>query len=344
MSNLQAINYQAWDADAFKEPNTMKEKLRFVASCGLLAPSVHNTQPWKFDISQSQLTVTVQHQLQLPIADKSGQGLFLSIGCCLFNMEVAANRLGFQLCYTIDSNKPVKVVVGLIKKKTKPFFSNDLFETIFKRWSDKGLYLSKPVPTHLLTEIQSFSKHFRGISTTLVDDKKLKTEVTELYLEAASRVSLNKKFGTEISHWVRANTTKKFDGMPGFVNGLPLLLSLVSPYVLKLSQKPLKIQAQADYQKLKSSPVVGFLSSTDQSVASWIETGRAYELLHLFVTVNGLSCAPMAAIVEDDQTSQKLLALTKKNNRFIPHIFFRLGYSNNQEVHTPRRPLEYCLS
>ncbi|MEP7019915.1 MAG: NAD(P)H nitroreductase [Pseudonocardiales bacterium] len=60
----------------------------------MLAPSVHNTQPWRFVLSSGGLDCRVDHSRQLAVLDPSGRQLYLSAGSALFNARVSLAASG----------------------------------------------------------------------------------------------------------------------------------------------------------------------------------------------------------------------------------------------------------
>src|SRR5690554_3741335 len=59
------------------------------------APSVHNTQPWRFVRRDDVLEVYADWTRRLRVLDPSGRQLLLSCGCAVFNARVALAEAGF---------------------------------------------------------------------------------------------------------------------------------------------------------------------------------------------------------------------------------------------------------
>ncbi|HEY9119502.1 MAG TPA: hypothetical protein VIN33_07070 [Marinobacter sp.] len=56
----------------------------------VLAPSSHNTQPWRFRISTSTIDLYADRTRALPVNDPADRELTISCGCALFNLCVGA--------------------------------------------------------------------------------------------------------------------------------------------------------------------------------------------------------------------------------------------------------------
>ena len=59
-----------------------------------LAPSIHNTQPWRFVLRPGVLDVYADRSRQLLVLDPTGRQLHLSVGCAVFNARVSLAASG----------------------------------------------------------------------------------------------------------------------------------------------------------------------------------------------------------------------------------------------------------
>ena len=72
-------NYKAW------EPGRKKGTIEDIVAYGLLAPSSHNTQPWKFVVEKNVIKILPDYGRSLPYSDRFNRELFRSIGCAWSN-------------------------------------------------------------------------------------------------------------------------------------------------------------------------------------------------------------------------------------------------------------------
>jgi hypothetical protein len=49
------------------------------------APSIHNTQPWRFEVHGPVIDVLLDEERTLPVADPSGRSARIGIGAAAFN-------------------------------------------------------------------------------------------------------------------------------------------------------------------------------------------------------------------------------------------------------------------
>ena len=78
----------AWPRDL---PEEMVAELVAAAT---LAPSMHNTQPWRFRFDPAGETISLYADpaRMLPVADPDGRSLHISCGAALFNLRLGASH------------------------------------------------------------------------------------------------------------------------------------------------------------------------------------------------------------------------------------------------------------
>ncbi len=69
------------DEDHFPSSASSADRLRFLLRYAVLAPSSHNTQPWKFRIIGNQIDVFIDEERWLKVADDDQRELHISVGC-----------------------------------------------------------------------------------------------------------------------------------------------------------------------------------------------------------------------------------------------------------------------
>lgn len=76
------------------ETLTFIELAKILISFAVCAPSGHNSQPWKYQISENQIIIEPDFSKHLPVVDSNDRELFISLGCALENMQIAARHYG----------------------------------------------------------------------------------------------------------------------------------------------------------------------------------------------------------------------------------------------------------
>jgi hypothetical protein len=68
--------------------------VRMLIEAAGAAPSIHNTQPWRFWVTDDLVEVHGDPDRMLWVADPKGRALHLSCGAALFNLKLAIRTLG----------------------------------------------------------------------------------------------------------------------------------------------------------------------------------------------------------------------------------------------------------
>src|SRR5262245_23169783 len=79
--------------DAVDAPQAQKIA-RFLVDAAVWAPSVYETQPWRFSTSGSAITLHADTERRLAVADPNGREMFISCGAALYTLRLAVHNLG----------------------------------------------------------------------------------------------------------------------------------------------------------------------------------------------------------------------------------------------------------
>jgi hypothetical protein len=90
-----------------------------------------------------------------------------------------------------------------------------------------------------------------------------------------------------------------------------------------------------DAQALAAGPLIGPLTSTEETKTAWTRAGLAWQHLILTAHTCGLAVAPLTAIVEKPATRQAASAYVPAGQHL--QMLFRLGKSPGPLPPTPRR-------
>ena len=77
-----------------------------LVEAAVLAANPHNTQPWRFRISENAVEVHADLDRNLGSFDPFRRGLHLGLGCALENMACAAARFGMDARWPLPRRKP----------------------------------------------------------------------------------------------------------------------------------------------------------------------------------------------------------------------------------------------
>ncbi|MDD1734040.1 MAG: hypothetical protein LUP01_00185, partial [Methanothrix sp.] len=77
---------EVWNINESEFPennSSAQERLTFLLNYAILAPSSHNSQPWKFNVSDESIQVFADQSRWLSVADPDKREMYISLGAVL---------------------------------------------------------------------------------------------------------------------------------------------------------------------------------------------------------------------------------------------------------------------
>lgn len=363
-------NYEAWHTVEISRNEFLdldpKKKLLYICQLGHLAPSTHNTQPWRFllDIKNNIIHLFLDKKYILPASDVDGRQSIISLGCAIENMITASHHLGCNLNVTLEKiSKDLIKPKNFIKNNTDRYihiahlnitYNNDLaphplFTAILNRKVTRAEYdTNKLISEKIIQSIKNISIA-KEIEIQIVSDRLRKMMMAEFQSQADSFVMNTKKFSTELGQWLLPNETKTFLGMPGIGFGLNdeqairIHRGLLGETHLE-PEDNLRFALGAK-SGIEKAPIIGFITMADDNIQHWINVGRTLEKTLLTLTNNNICFAIHAGIVEVQLINRMFATSFGSLNKI--GAFFRAGYiQNNKDLdrpHSPRLPLSNII-
>lgn len=335
--------YEIEETD-FPSFDTLEEQYMFLLRYAALAPSSHNTQPWKCALTDAGIGVYADYTRRLPVADPGNRELLMSIGALLMNLRVAAARFGFECRidynYSGDSERPL-AFVRLNQRAPRERVAQHLvplFHAITKRHTNRQPFLVTRIPHTVVAMLHSLA-HTSQSGMFISTDGDVNNSVARLVAEADRTQRSDVEFRKELSEWVRPNWTKKRDGIPGAAFGVNGLASAIGPWATRRFDMG-RAQAQKDMHLCAEAPLLAVIHSED-AIPDLLETGELLERVWLAITQEGLYCSFFNMPIEVPELRLEL----KKTLGLAgwPQLLLRIGYSLTAPVATPRRPVEEII-
>ncbi|PIT98209.1 MAG: hypothetical protein COT71_01935 [Candidatus Andersenbacteria bacterium CG10_big_fil_rev_8_21_14_0_10_54_11] len=310
-----------------------------------MAPSAHNTQPWKFRVNGDKLDIFVDWDRHLHISDPDHRQLYVSLGCAVTNAAIAARHWDMAARITYfpqgeGEDQPVARVIlrdGYTDPNTKTV-ANELFAAIAERRTDRSLYDAHPLTAAEKAQLPA-AQHPQVI---FIEDRDIINHIARLSELGTEHTLSRKDFKQELSHWVRNNWTRQPDGMPGYAMGMPAPVSLLSRLMVRMA--PIhKQEAPKTRLQIESASALAVITSTGDTPAQWLEAGRVLEQLWLEAAVAGLAVMPQVAAIEAGEDVRRQLQRAINSDQ-LPQSIIRIGRSSAGALRsTPRRTLEDCI-
>ncbi len=329
----QARRPFAMDAAPAARPTQMRELVRYAT----LAASGHNTQPWRFAIKANMIEIHPDLSRHLPAVDPSDRELWISLGCALENLLVAARADGYAAAVTYpDAADFIQVRLTPDTAQASPLFS-----AIPLRQNTRSAYDGQLIKSADLDQVQALALE-PGVGLHFVTTGTEREMVLEYVNQGNLRQYADKAFMAELIDWVRFNQKEalaSLDGLNSRSSGNPAVPRWLGAMVVS-GTKPQQ-QADADAKKLRSSPGAVVVTSTSEDKSAWVRTGQVYERLALTMTSLNIKSAFLNQPIEvADVRGQFQSALGL--GAALPQLLVRFGYAEAM-TRSLRRPVEQVI-
>jgi hypothetical protein len=141
------------EAAAAAEPLAPKQVACLAVAAAVMAPSVHNTQPWWFSDDQREISVHADLERRLDVADPSGREMLISCGAALFNIRVALRHLGYVPAVSIPPELDRPGLVARVRwgeRVPAVEYEEQLFAEVERRRTHRDTFPPDPLPAGLL--------------------------------------------------------------------------------------------------------------------------------------------------------------------------------------------------
>lgn len=318
------------------------QDVRTVVELAGLAPSVHNTQPWRFSWNGSALEVREDPTRALPVIDPTGRERVLSCGAAVLHAELALTRLGWAATTTLlpegeDDEVLARLVVTGHRQGTAR--EDDLSDAVARRTTDRDPYTDLAVPPDVLDALRVAAETEHAWLRPVHPDRD-EVDVQVLLAQADVLQRADPAYLAELAAW---RTEAGWTGVP--TRGLPQVPAeeRASSLALRDFDAGLDRQPARDVHEdapPAEHPTVVVLSTSGDSRRSWLDAGRATARVLLTATVEGVAAQPLTAVLEVPATRARLgNALGVVGH---PQMVLRLGYGSQGPV-SRRLPVEDVL-
>lgn len=306
------------------------------------APSGHNTQPWRFQISGDGLRMYADRSRALPVVDPDDRAMVISCGAALAHLIVALRHCGHSgdVSRLPDPTDPdLLAVVALGQPYTPGPNDHALFEAINGRHTHRADFHDRPLPDKSLTQLGEDVRR-AGATLQVFTDDASRAAIATLVGEGDRAQFSDPGFRHELADWIRPNRTRRSDGMPGYAFGISDLASLLGPTMVATFDTGAR-QANKDEHLALAAPALMVLSTAGDTPSEWLVAGQALAVLLLRATAHGLAASFLNQPIEVPALRVRLRDLIGSGD--VPQLMLRVGYGAPGRP-TPRRSVEDVLT
>jgi nitroreductase len=297
-------------------------QLRVAAARAMLAPSVHNTQPWRFVLRHDVLEFYADRSRQLAVLDPSGRQLYLSGGCALFNARVslAASGTAGTVRRFPDADHPDLVARIEIGATAAPDHALAVLDPVVElRQTNRRRFASDPVPAELVATVVGAAAA-EGAMLHPVVEAQDRQRLARLSQRADLAQITNAAYRAELRAWT-SNDPTRLDGVR----------AAAVPHVDGSAGDDVPIR-DFDSQgagwlpgetRSSASQCLLVLGTEADTPQAWAQAGEALERVWLEITRAGFVASLFTQVIE--VTALRARLRDELRLGMHPHLVLRVG-------------------
>ncbi|MGZ0153550.1 Acg family FMN-binding oxidoreductase [Kribbella sp. WER1] len=300
-------------------------------SAAVAAPSMHNTQPWRFQVEGHVVDVYLDGSRTLPAEDPTGRAMRIAAGAATFNLRCAAETLGYGAWFGLapyPEEPDLLARIVLEPAAARDDELTDLARYIPYRHTDREPSDAFPIAEAVRVALMQ-AAHAEGAELTWLgaDDIRI---VLDLIVDTDLR---------EIHDWQRRAERSRWVGGERLVDGVPSTAlgprSAGYPAAVRdLGTRP--ADRQRAERRFEQHPDLAVLSTDSDEPADHVTAGAALERVLLTATRAGVSASFLNQPLEYDDLRRAVQRRTGRPGH--AHMIIRFGHDRSHRT-TGRRPV-----
>jgi nitroreductase len=325
-------------------PTPTRSEVERAVSFGVRAPSIHNTQPWRWVYRPGVLELSADRSRQLPALDPDGRSVLLSCGAAL---ELA--RLGFaaagwrtEVDRLPDPDRPD--LLARIRPVGRAAVDGSVVaraEAAERRHTERRPFLVEPVAADAVRFLLAVAAD-AGVYAYAVERGEEKIDLAVVFSWADGVELSDPAYRAELAHWTRDGDAP--DGVPAAaVPHVPVGAPRHADVSLRDFEAGIT-GGQPLVELVDERPVYLVVFSTADDRAARLRAGEAYARISVEAERLGLASSAMTQAVDLPAVRERFRMLMNWPDH--PQMVLRVGYPQPGRTPAPtgRRPLTDVLS
>ncbi|MBL8381879.1 MAG: nitroreductase family protein [Burkholderiales bacterium] len=322
----------------FPRDGTLGERIRFALRYAILAPSSHNSQPWRFRVENDTVSLLADRTRALPVVDPHDRELTISCGAALFNLLAGIAHHGMAATPDLLPTGAEPDLIARVRVADAPVADAEiarLAAAVPLRRTNRGAYGPIAVPDKTC-DLLGAAARAEGVAAHMVADLEMRKRVAALVARADHAQFADPRFRRELAAWI--HPARERDGMAAHALGVPRLLDFetrITAMVIRTFDLGDGVAA-SDAELVAGSPLLLCLSTPRDDPPAWVQTGLALERVLLTARLEGYDASYLNQPIEVPELRPELRNLL--GTAPYPQILLRVG-RGSAAAPAPRRGL-----
>ena len=344
--------YEPWD-----DWRTASRGPLDLVRAAILAANPHNSQPWLFKVTTSQIDLYADRRRNLGAVDPFLREMHIGLGCALENLGLSAAANGYTTQVTSLPDASNATWVAHIDLAPGPTVNSDLYSVIPHRHTNRYPYdTARPVSGATLASLSALNND-PEVRVFWFASADMRKQIGTLLVDAARALVGDTTQDGDSNRWYRAtwqDIQQHRDGITLDAAGLPdweRALGKMLPPPSQEQQDSTFVSNTAE--QAQTAAAFGLLTVRDvQDRAQQLRAGRLLERMYLWATRDGLAMQPLNAVVERAAREAVLGSAPHFGNALATLVgdpdwqmllAFRVGYSTHEGLRSPRRSVDQVV-
>jgi hypothetical protein len=310
------------------------QQVRSVLLAATAAPSLRNSQPWRFHCTSSSIELHADPSRAVWAADPDHRELLLSCGAALMNLRLAIRAQGVHPEVRVLPSPHQPDLLAVVRPQTRRAVTptdRTLANAIPRRRTNRKPFDPVPIPASIRSELRRSAEIERAWLAILT---RAQLPVMRAIVHRAHLAQqADPAFAQEWAAWTGRD--------PHTPDGIPRRNSGPRPepqdeWVLR-DVSAADSAPRATGHDVESDPLIVVVGSFQDLPASRIQAGQAMERVLLTATTAGFSASFLSQVLEVPETRKELRELL--GGGLWPQTVLRLGHGSPAPA-TPRRNIE----
>jgi hypothetical protein len=298
-----------------------EEVAHLLAAAGR-APSLHNSQPWRFRVEPDLIELWADPDRALPAADPSGREQHLACGAALFNLRLALQGYGVRPLVTLHSDPDRPDLLASVRyggRKAPTPAQLRLLAAVPNRHTNRRPFTDEQVTVGERNALRRAATE-EGAWLHFVDDRVQRDMLARLVAQAHTIQQADPAFRAEVDRWT-AVSDGTGDGIPAYAN--EHRPSAHERWVKRDFTRGSGRTTAAVGVRFEQDPAIAVISPYAFGVSADVTSGQAMQRVLLTATADGLAASFLSQVVEVEQTRDQLRRLIRGSHS--PRVVLRIG-------------------